>query len=232
MHIRAVYRHSSATRTPRTFTRTPPAAMRVYQPDRHPSLHTAAGGLKRAFDVLAVLVGGALLLPLLLLVALAIRLDSRGPVLFRQRRVGDTFRSMYLDAEQRLASLRRYNEMQGPLFKMRNDPRVTRMGRFIRRTSLDELPQLLNVLVGDMSLVGPRPPLPSEVAHFEPAHNHKFDVKPGITGLWQVSGRNALTSFEEMIELDLAYIRNWTLGADLRILARTVGVVLTTRGAS
>jgi lipopolysaccharide/colanic/teichoic acid biosynthesis glycosyltransferase len=138
---------------------------------------------------------------------------------------------MYLDAEARLADLQQFNEMQGPLFKMKDDPRVTPIGRLIRLTSIDELPQLLNVLEGSMSLVGPRPPLPKEVSSFEPRHHHKFDVRPGITGLWQVSGRNSVTSFERMIELDLAYIRQWSFTRDLVILARTAWVVLATRGA-
>ena len=161
-----------------------------------------------------------------------IRLGSPGPVLFRQVRVGRDggefpiykFRSMYVDAEQRLAELRHLNEHDGVLFKMRNDPRVTPVGRWLRRLSLDELPQLLNVLKGDMSLVGPRPPLPEEVAAYPDDVRRRLAVKPGMTGLWQVSGRSDLP-WEEAVRLDLRYVENWSLTLDLVILMRTVTAV-------
>lgn len=176
--------------------------------------------------------------PLWLIIALAIKLDSPGPVIFRQRRVGKDgrlftfykFRGMVADAEARLHEVAHLNEVDGPIFKSRRDPRVTRVGRVLRRTSLDELPQLWNVLRGEMSLVGPRPPLPMEVAQYEPWQRDRLLAPGGITGLWQVSGRNML-GFEEMVRLDLDYITRWSLWLDLRILARTVRVVLTARGA-
>ena len=167
--------------------------------------------------------------PVWALIALAIKLDSPGPILFRQERVGFRgkqftvfkFRSMTVDAEQQLDKLREQNEMAGPLFKIRDDPRRTRVGRFIRRTSLDELPQFINVLRGDMSMVGPRPGLASEVAQYQDWHRKRLEVLPGLTGLWQVSGRSELT-FDEMVMLDIYYAENWSLGMDLRIIIRTV----------
>lgn len=189
--------------------------------------------LKRALDVVcAGLLVGALV-PLLLLCAVAIRLSSPGPVLFWQRRVGldgrvfrmCKFRSMTVDAEDRLASLRGLNEADGPIFKLRHDPRVTRVGRWLRAWSLDELPQLLNVLRGEMSLVGPRPLAAYEVDPDDPWTRSRLRVRPGITGLWQVSGRHRL-SFQEMVHHDQSYVERWSLAMDLRILARTVPVVL------
>jgi exopolysaccharide biosynthesis polyprenyl glycosylphosphotransferase len=176
--------------------------------------------------------------PVLAGVAIAVRLSSPGPVLFRQERVGrhgkhfvmHKFRSMYVDAEERLAKLAHLNEGGGPLFKLRDDPRVTPAGRFIRRYSLDELPQLFDVLLGRMSMVGPRPPLPSEVAQYEDDVRRRLLVKPGLTGLWQVSGRSDL-SWEESVRLDLSYVENWFLGLDLSIIARTVSAVLARDGA-
>ncbi len=159
-------------------------------------------------------------------------------MLFRQERVGRggtrfyllKFRSMRQDADRIVQELLAYNEATGPLFKMRNDPRLTRVGRVLRRWSLDEWPQLWNVLKGEMSLVGPRPPLPREVEQYEPWHYRRLEVSPGITGLWQVSGRSEL-SFDEMVMLDLYYIENWSLGLDLRILLRTIPAVFRGRGA-
>ncbi|MFC5381881.1 exopolysaccharide biosynthesis polyprenyl glycosylphosphotransferase [Aquipuribacter nitratireducens] len=176
--------------------------------------------------------------PVFLVVGLAIRLDSPGPALFRQVRVGRNgrpftilkFRTMHADAEARLLALVGDNEGAGPLFKMQDDPRVTRVGRFLRRTSLDELPQLLNVALGSMSVVGPRPPLPSEVEEYDATTMRRLLVPPGITGLWQVNGRSDL-SWEESTRLDVRYVENWSLGFDLRILARTVVAVLQARGA-
>jgi exopolysaccharide biosynthesis polyprenyl glycosylphosphotransferase len=193
---------------------------------------------KRALDVVlsaAVLVA---LSPLFLAVAAAIKLESPGPVFFRQRRVGmngrefmlNKFRSMYADAESRLESLRARNEVSGPVFKMRDDPRVTRVGRFLRRTSIDELPQFWNVLRGEMSVVGPRPPIPSEVKQYQRWHRRRLSVRPGITCTWQVSGRSGI-AFDRWMKLDLAYIDNWSLWHDVKILARTIPAVLTGRGA-
>jgi exopolysaccharide biosynthesis polyprenyl glycosylphosphotransferase len=185
--------------------------------------------LKRAVDVLIAGTALVLISPLWALIALAIRLDSPGPILFRQERVGlygkpftlFKFRSMHIDAEEQLERLRARNEAAGPLFKIKDDPRRTRVGRFIRRTSLDELPQFINVLKGDMSMVGPRPGLAREVAQYQDWHRKRLAVLPGITGLWQVSGRSELT-FDEMVMLDIYYAENWSLGMDLRIMLRTV----------
>jgi lipopolysaccharide/colanic/teichoic acid biosynthesis glycosyltransferase len=182
----------------------------------------------------------ALLSPLLALAALAIKLDSPGPVFFRQWRIGRAgrpfqilkFRSMVPDAEARrseLAATSIYRDQR--LFKIVGDPRITRLGSWLRKTSLDELPQLLNVLRGEMSLVGPRPPLPDEVALYEEHHFCRFDMKPGITGPWQVSGRNRVTDFEQVVQLESRYIRTWSIFTDLRILFQTVPVVLKMEGA-
>lgn len=192
------------------------------------------GFVDRALSVAAVTV----LLPLLVLLALAIKIDSRGPVIFRQIRVGQggrefgvfKFRTMVVNADTLLAELAARNETDGLMFKMRDDPRVTRVGRFLRKWSLDELPQLANVIVGHMSLVGPRPPLPSEVAHYDGDVARRLLVKPGMTGLWQVSGRSDLT-WEDGIRLDLYYVENWSLAADLTILWKTFGAVVGNRGA-
>jgi exopolysaccharide biosynthesis polyprenyl glycosylphosphotransferase len=194
--------------------------------------------LKRLFDLAVSFAALVLMAPVLGLTALAIRLDSAGPVYFRQRRVGLNgrtfdmlkFRSMYADAEQRLEALKAFNEMSGPVFKMSNDPRITRVGRFIRRTSIDELPQFWNVLRGEMSVVGPRPPVPSEVKQYKRWQRRRLSVKPGITCTWQVSGRNDI-DFEQWMKLDLAYIDSWSLWQDVRIVARTIPAVLRARGA-
>jgi exopolysaccharide biosynthesis polyprenyl glycosylphosphotransferase len=194
--------------------------------------------LKRAVDVLLAGLALVLLSPLLGVISLAIKLDSRGPILFRQERIGlhgrpftvFKFRSMYSDAEEQLEKLRNRNEAAGPLFKIKEDPRRTRVGRFIRKTSLDELPQFVNVLRGEMSIVGPRPGLASEVAQYQDWHRKRLAVLPGITGLWQVSGRSELT-FDEMVMLDIYYAENWSLGMDLRIMVRTVPQLLFGDGA-
>jgi len=178
------------------------------------------------------------LLPLLVTIAIAIRIDSRGGSLFRQTRVGCgertftmyKFRTMAVDAEHRLESLAHDNESDGVLFKMRSDPRITRVGSVLRRYSLDELPQLVNVVLGHMSLVGPRPALPQEVAQYDADPQHRLVVKPGLTGLWQVSGRSDL-SWEESVRLDLHYVDNWCLTLDVLIVLRTVRAVLSHRGA-
>jgi exopolysaccharide biosynthesis polyprenyl glycosylphosphotransferase len=193
---------------------------------------------KRVFDFAVSGVMLLLLAPLLAGIAIAIRLDSPGPVLFRQRRAGQSgrtfhmlkFRSMYLDAEQRLEALRAMNEMSGPVFKMANDPRVTPVGRFLRKTSLDELPQFWNVLTGDMSIVGPRPPIPAEVRQYRRWQRRRLSMKPGITCIWQISGRNNI-DFDQWMELDLQYIDHWSLWMDFQICAKTIPAVLSARGA-
>jgi lipopolysaccharide/colanic/teichoic acid biosynthesis glycosyltransferase len=175
---------------------------------------------------------------LLVVVALKIRRESPGPVFFRQTRSGRNgrrftmmkFRSMVADAESIRPSLEAFNEMSGPVFKMTRDPRITPFGHFMRRTSIDELPQLFNILAGDMSLVGPRPPLPSEVEHYEPWQRRRLSVKPGLTGPWQVLGRNEV-GFEEWMQLDLRYIDSWSLWQDIKILIQTIPAVLSRSGA-
>lgn len=193
---------------------------------------------KRTFDVVVATSLLAFASPVLILASMAIRLTSRGPTLFRQKRVGRggvTFemlklRTMVNDAEGRLADLRHHNEADGPMFKMRSDPRVTRVGRLLRRFSLDELPQLWNVLRGEMTLVGPRPALPEEMRQWGAEVHHRLSVNPGITGMWQVSGRSNL-SFEDYTRLDLYYVDNWSLWRDVVILFRTLPALLSRRGA-
>ncbi len=205
---------------------------------REISISSSARLFKRTMDVVVALVGLIVLFPLFLLIGLMIRIDSPGSVLFRQIRVGKDeqlfacykFRSMREGAEQEKDKLLDQNEADGPIFKIRNDPRITSVGRFLRRTSLDELPQLINVLMGHMSLVGPRPAPPSEVQRYQPWHKRRLEVAPGITGMWQVSGRSELT-FDEMVLLDLYYIENWSPALDLQILLRTVPKVLLGEGA-
>jgi len=194
--------------------------------------------VKRGMDVVGAAMGLILGAPLLALIALAIRLDSPGPIVFRQTRmgIGDRhfemykFRSMRKGAEAELERLRELNEADGPIFKIHDDPRLTRVGRFLRRTSLDELPQLWNVLRGEMSLVGPRPPLPAEVTRYMEWHKQRLGVRPGMTGLWQVSGRSML-SFDEGVLLDIYYIENWSLWLDFKILLRTIPRALFGDGA-
>jgi exopolysaccharide biosynthesis polyprenyl glycosylphosphotransferase len=202
-------------------------------------LTRAQASAKRTFDVVVSSIGLLLLLPVLLAVAIAIKLDGHGgPVLFRQKRVGLhrqpftllKFRTMVREAEHQLSELANRNEADGPLFKLRNDPRITCVGRFLRRYSLDELPQLFNVLKGEMSLVGPRPPLPTEVALYEDWQLDRLEVRPGITGLWQVSGRSEL-SFDEYVRLDLFYIENWSMLYDLFVVAKTIPILVMPRGA-
>ena len=194
--------------------------------------------VKRSLDLLGAAVALVVLAPVLGATAVLIKATSRGPILFRQTRVGLNgrtftlfkFRSMYRDAEARRAALADRNEMSGPVFKIKDDPRITPVGKWIRRFSIDELPQLWNVLRGDMSLVGPRPPIPEEVRKYERWQRRRLSMKPGITCLWQVSGRNGI-DFEDWMKLDLAYIDTWSLRLDAVILLRTVPVVLTARGA-
>lgn len=205
---------------------------------REARISAAGRAAKRVLDILGAAVLLVLTAPLTAIAAVALRLDSEGPVLFRQERVGQDetrfilykFRTMHQGAEDQLEELEAYNEATGPLFKMRDDPRVTRVGRIVRRLSLDEMPQLYNVLRGEMSLVGPRPPLPREVAKYEEWHRRRLAVAPGMTGLWQVSGRSDVT-FDEMVLLDLYYIENWSLVLDFKILLRTIPKVLFGRGA-
>ncbi|NOT33784.1 MAG: sugar transferase [Candidatus Eisenbacteria bacterium] len=193
---------------------------------------------KRVLDLLAATVALILLAPVIAAIAIAIKLESHGPILYFSRRVGRNgrafwflkFRSMVVGADRNRHHLSHLNECDGPIFKISRDPRVTRVGRFLRVTSLDEIPQFVNVLIGDMSLVGPRPPIPEEVEQYEPWQWRRLDVKPGITCLWQISGRSRL-SFKEWMRLDLEYIKHRSLWLDLRILLRTLPAVLSREGA-
>jgi exopolysaccharide biosynthesis polyprenyl glycosylphosphotransferase len=203
-----------------------------------PQLTRLQAAAKRACDVVLAAAGLLALAPLFAVVALAVRATSRGPVLFRQQRVGFRgrpftllkFRTMVDGADRMLGALLDRNEADGPLFKLRRDPRVTRVGAVLRRHSLDELPQLWNVLKGEMSLVGPRPPLPAEVERYEEWQHDRLEVRPGITGLWQVSGRSEL-SFDDYVRLDLFYVENWSVAYDLYILSKTVPLLVSARGA-
>jgi exopolysaccharide biosynthesis polyprenyl glycosylphosphotransferase len=193
---------------------------------------------KRMLDLVLVCIGLVLVVPIMVITALAIKLESPGPVLFKQTRVGKwgrlftcyKFRSMYIDAEAHLADLQAQNEADGPVFKIKNDPRVTRVGRIIRRLSIDELPQLFNVLRGDMSLVGPRPALPDEVVQYSCDQARRLQAIPGLTGLQQVSGRSDI-SFTQWIELDLEYIWQQSLLQDIVIILKTIPVILLGKGA-
>lgn len=195
-------------------------------------------GAKRVFDVTLALVGLILGFPLFLAVALLVRLTSRGPVLFKQLRVGlggrlftcYKFRSMLIDAEARRGEVAHLNEMSGPVFKITRDPRMTPVGRWLRKMSLDELPQLLNVLRGEMSIVGPRPPIPEEVATYNETQRGRLAVRPGLTCIWQVSGRSDV-DFDRWIEMDLEYIRTMSFMKDLGIVLRTIPAVISARGA-
>lgn len=194
--------------------------------------------LKRVVDILGGLVGILLMGIAMIFVAPAIKLESPGPVFFKQKRVGKggryfyiyKFRSMYIDAEERKKELMEQNEMGGLMFKMTDDPRITKVGKFIRKTSIDELPQFINVLKGDMSLVGTRPPTVGEFKEYENRHKRRLTMRPGITGMWQAYGRNTVFDFEEVVKMDLDYIDNWSLSLDVRILLHTVLTVLTDGG--
>ena len=211
------------------------ATVLSYRPSRHQGISWAA---KRVVDVVGALAMLVVAAPLWLAVAVAIKLDSPGPVLYKQTRVGRhgrpftiyKFRSMQIDADARKTLILDLNEADGPYFKVRCDPRITRVGRYTRRFSIDELPQVLNVLRGDMSLVGPRPALASEVAEYPDWFRRRLAVRPGLSGLWQVSGR-FLLPFSEATRLDVSYVDHWSLGLDLQILARTPAVVISGRGA-
>ena len=184
-------------------------------------------------DIVVSVLGLVLLGPLLLIIALAIKVESPGPLLYRSRRIGSKgreftclkFRTMVADADEQRPNVEHLNERTAVLFKISNDPRITRVGKLLRKYSLDELPQFLNVLIGDMSLVGPRPPIPGEVTHYDLEHLRRSDVLPGITGLWQIKGRRD-PSFSNYVALDLEYIENWTLWLDFKILLQTVPEVL------
>ncbi|HEX4487324.1 MAG TPA: sugar transferase [Terriglobales bacterium] len=199
----------------------------------HTNLGEQHALFKRAFDFLLALAGSILLSPLLLLIAALIKIFSPGPVLFRQARVGRNgrlftmlkFRSMMVDAEKMQSAIAAQNEMSGPVFKMLHDPRVSSIGRYLRMWSLDELPQLWNVLCGDMSLVGPRPPLPGEVGQYQSWHHRRLSMRPGLTCLWQVSGRNRI-DFDAWMKLDLEYIDHWSWWLDVKILFRTLPAML------
>lgn len=194
---------------------------------------------KRCLDIAGAVAGLAITACVFPLIAIAVKLESPGPLLFGQTRVRENgrtftcwkFRSMYRDAEARKQALMHLNEMEGAIFKMKNDPRVTRVGAFLRKTSLDELPQFWNVLKGEMSLVGTRPPTPAEVAGYMNWQRKRICMKPGITGLWQVSGRNRITDFDDVVKLDLEYIETWSLATDIRLILRTIKVVFFREGA-
>ena len=200
--------------------------------------YATQGTLKRLIDVVLSAVGLVGTIPIWIVIITAIKLDSPGPAVFVQERVGIhgrrfkflKFRSMHADAEQRRIDLETQNETDGPVFKMRYDPRITRVGAFLRRTSLDELPQLINVLKGEMSLVGPRPPLPREVELYRPGDIIRLSVKPGLTCLWQIHGRSAV-GFDKWMEYDREYVRSMSLWLDTQILIKTVWAVLSCRGA-
>lgn len=196
--------------------------------------------IKRLMDFAGSTLGVLVLSPLFLAVAIAIKLESRGPVFFKQKRVGlygkefyiYKFRSMKQDAEKNLDFLKKYNETNHVMFKMFDDPRITKVGKFIRRCSIDELPQLFNVIKGEMSLVGPRPPLPHEVDMYENWHFLRFSTMSGITGKWQVSGRAEIVDFNKVVELDYKYVEEWSLLLDILILLKTIPAVLLKKGAA
>lgn len=195
--------------------------------------------VKRLIDILGALVGLVITAIITPFVAIAIFIESPGPIFFKQKRIGKNgrefniykFRSMYMDAEERKKELMKQNEMDGLMFKMTDDPRVTKVGKFIRKTSIDELPQFWNILIGQMSLVGTRPPTLDEFAHYDLYYRRRLSIKPGLTGMWQVSGRSDIQDFDEVVKLDLQYIDDWSLGLDIKILFMTVFVVLFRRGS-
>ncbi len=195
--------------------------------------------LKRLLDLSLAAMGLLVLMPILIPVAILIKITSAGPIFFKQKRVTLNgrvfnlykFRTMVTDAEAQLEKLRQHNEMGGPAFKMQNDPRITAIGKWLRKFSIDEFPQFFNVLKGDMSLIGPRPPIPSEVNQYEPWHRRRLSMLPGISGLWQVSGRNKISDFDSWMKLDLTYIDTWSLWLDLKIFFKTIPVVVFGVGA-
>ena len=195
--------------------------------------------IKRLFDIIGSIVGLVITAVLFPFVALAIKTESKGPVIFKQERIGKNgrrfkiykFRSMYMDAEDRLQELMKHNEVEGLMFKMEHDPRITKVGRFIRKTSIDELPQFWNVLKGDMSLVGTRPPTVGEFEKYNPHYRRRLCITPGLTGMWQVNGRSDIKDFDEVVRLDLKYIDEWSLALDIKLLMQTVLVVLFRKGS-
>ena len=195
--------------------------------------------VKRAIDILGSLIGSIITVIITPFVALAIRIDSPGPIFFSQTRIGRNgrrfkiykFRSMYMDAEERKKELQAQNEVEGLMFKMENDPRITKVGKFIRKTSIDELPQFFNILKGDMSLVGTRPPTEDEFEKYNQYYRRRLSMTPGLSGLWQVSGRSDIDDFDDVVKLDLQYIDEWSLWLDIKILFKTVQVVFTGRGS-
>lgn len=201
----------------------------------HSSLYEAA---KRVFDLLVGLAVAVLMIPIIPVIALMIKLDSPGPIFFRQKRVGKNgkifdfykFRSMYDRAESRKKEVESLNEKDGPIFKIRSDPRITPVGKFLRRSSFDEIPQIFNVLKGDMSIVGPRPHLPSEVEQYQPWHRRRLEVSPGITCFWQISGRSQV-SFNEWMRLDMEYLKHRSFKTDLMIFLKTIPAVMARKGA-
>jgi exopolysaccharide biosynthesis polyprenyl glycosylphosphotransferase len=220
--------HSELSRSRPAYINGLPALIYRRVPENQVALLT-----KNTIDRIGALFGLMLSAPVFILTALIIKLESRGPVFFKQVRSGLNgkpfkllkFRTMCTDAEDKKAALKAFNEMSGPVFKIKKDPRVTRVGKFLRKYSIDEIPQFINVLIGDMSLVGPRPPLPEEVAKYEPWQHRKLSVKPGVTCIWQVNGRNAI-DFEDWMKLDLQYIDNWSLWLDAKLLAKTIPTVI------
>ena len=195
--------------------------------------------IKRIIDIVASFTGLILLSPLILIVSILIKLESKGEVIFKQKRVGLNgkefymykFRSMVINAEELKAELESQNEMSGPMFKIKDDPRITKIGKFIRKTSIDELPQLINVIKGDMSLVGPRPSLPKEVEEFETWMRERLEVKPGLTCIWQISGRNNI-DFEDWMKLDIKYVRERSFKLDIKLILKTVLVLFGDKNAS
>lgn len=194
--------------------------------------------VKRCIDIVGAIVGLVFMTIAMIFVAPAIKIESKGPLFFKQKRVGKNgryfyiykFRSMYIDAEERKKELMAQNEMNGLMFKMKDDPRITKVGKFIRKTSIDELPQFINVLKGDMSLVGTRPPTVGEFKQYKGHHKRRLSMKPGITGMWQAYGRNSVMDFDEVVKMDLEYIDNWSIFLDIKILLKTVATVFTNHG--
>lgn len=204
------------------------------------SLNKVQGMVKRTMDIVGALAGIILTIPIMLVTAVVIKLTSPGPVIFAQKRIGQNgkpfkmykFRSMYQDAEERKKELMKYNTISdGLMFKIQDDPRITPVGKFIRKTSIDELPQFFNVLMGDMSLIGTRPPTPDEVSLYQRKYWKRISIKPGITGAWQVSGRSAITDFDRVVELDTEYISNWSIWLDIKIIFKTIKILINRTGA-
>jgi lipopolysaccharide/colanic/teichoic acid biosynthesis glycosyltransferase len=244
MSMRAGIAESTVRRATVSVGQTPPAASSAPPKVLEMPIAEANGGgfylnyVKRAIDIVGAVVGLILFAPIILLFAVLIKLDSKGPVFYKADRLGKgakpfTFyklRSMYTGAHESRDNLMHLNQVKGPVFKLFDDPRITRIGRFMRKCSIDEMPQMYNVLKGDMSLVGPRPPIPEEVEKYEPWQLRRLSLKPGITCLWQISGRSRL-GFDEWMRLDIEYINNQSFWMDMKILLRTIPAVLLREGA-